>query len=481
MDAATPASRAVPPPAKLPTGTTLAYGFGTVAYGVKDFAFATFLLLFYNQVLGLPASQVGLVIMLALVLDAFIDPAIGFLSDRTRGSWGRRHPWMYGSAIPIAIGWLLLWNPPAWSDGALLGWLFVFAVLVRTAVSCYEVPSQALSAELTADYDDRTRIMAYRYLFGWAGGLTMLVATYSVFLAPAPGEESGLLNRAGYIGFSIAGAAAMVIAIIVSARGTHHEIPRLTKATASDQTLAQHFAELLETIRNRAFGILMLAGLAFYTAQGISFAMSNYLYVHVWRFQGAAFSALGGVLFLGAAIAFLIAPRFGRRFGRPAAAMVFMAVAAILLSSPYFLRLLGLMPEPGSAWLLPILFSIFVVNTACNVSSTILGASMMADVVEDSESKTGRRSEGVFFAGAFFIQKCTSGLGILASGLMLDAVGFPEGAAPGSVPLPAIDRLTLIFGIVYTTLGLTAAFYYRRFPFGRAAHVARVAELAAKA
>lgn len=480
MDSATTAPGPVPPARKLATGTTLAYGFGTVAYGVKDFAFSTFLLLFYNQVIGLPASQVGFVIMLALVLDAFIDPAVGFLSDRTKSRWGRRHPWMYGSAIPIAIGWLLLWNPPALSEGAMLAWLFVFAVLVRTAVSCYEVPSQALSAELTADYDDRTRIMAYRYLFGWAGGLGMLVATYAVFLAPAPGQESGLLNRPGYIAFSIAGALAMAIAIIVSARGTHHEIPRLPKASGADLSLRGHFAELIETIRNRAFGILMLAGLAYYTAQGISFAMSNYLYVHVWRFEGWVFSALGAVLFGGATIAFIAAPRAGRRFGKPRAAMAFMAGAATLLASPYILRLLGVMPPPGSEWLVPVLFSIFIINTACGVSSTILGASMMADVVEHSEAKTGRRSEGVFFAGAFFIQKCTSGLGILVSGLMLDAVGFPEGALPGSVPLPAIDRLTLMFALAYFALGMTAAFFYSRFPFGRAAHEARVAALAGR-
>ncbi len=89
---------AIPPVRRVRQGTMLAYGFGAVAYGVKDFCFSTFLLLFYNQVLGLPSAQVGFAIMCALLLDAFIDPAIGFLSDRTRGRWGRRHPWMYASA-----------------------------------------------------------------------------------------------------------------------------------------------------------------------------------------------------------------------------------------------------------------------------------------------------------------------------------------------------------------------------------------------
>src|SRR3546814_19425537 len=65
----------------------------------------------------------------------------------------------------------LRWNPPEMSDGLTYIWLFATAVLVRSAVSCYEVPSQALTPELTADYDERTRITAWRYLLGWAGGL----------------------------------------------------------------------------------------------------------------------------------------------------------------------------------------------------------------------------------------------------------------------------------------------------------------------
>ncbi|ATY34764.1 sodium:melibiose symporter [Sphingomonas psychrotolerans] len=450
----------------------LSYGFGAVAYGVKDLCFSTFLLLFYNQVLGLPSAQVGFAIMCALLLDAFIDPAIGFLSDRTRGRWGRRHPWMYASAAPIALGWLLLWNPPAWSHGAMLVWVFASAVLVRTAVSAYEVPSQALSPELSADYDERTRIMAYRYLFGWAGGMAMLMASYGYFLA------DGLLDRRGYVAFAAAGAAAMFIAILVSALGTHREIARLPRPEIERQSLGQNFRELRESVRNRAFLILMAAGICYYSAQGISYALSNYLYAHVWGFRGADFQWLGLVLLLGVIGAFLLAPRVAKRTGKPVAAMGFMVGAAILLTLPYWLRLAGLFPAPGNPALVPLLLSIFTVNATCVVSSTILGASMMADVVEHSEVETGRRSEGVFFAGAFFVQKCTSGLGIFVAGSILAIAGFPETAKPGSVPVETVDRLTILFAALYLSLGFAAAFFYRRFPFGKAEHLARVERLA---
>lgn len=463
---------------RLSARTTFSYGFGAVAYGIKDSGFGTFLLLFYNQVVGLEAATVGLVIMAALILDAFIDPAIGALSDRTRSRWGRRHPWLYFSALPIALGWIALWNPPAdLSPVAALAWLFVTAVAVRSAVSAYEVPSQALTPELTGDYDERTRITAYRYLFGWAGGLLMLLLAYRVFLAPAPGYPNGLLRAVGYSEMALLAAGLMLVAILVSALGTHREIPNLPKPDIARIGLRDHFRELGETLRNRAFVVLMLAGMCAYTNQGISYALSNYLYSYVWQFGGAAFGILPFMLMAGVVLAFFIAPRAGARFGKPAAATVAVIGGAVLITSPYILRLAGLMPPVGDPKLVPILFGIFIAQNTCNVSSFILGASMMADVVEDSEARTGRRSEGVFFAGSFFVQKCTSGIGIFAAGLILSLAAFPKAAKPGQVPLATIDSLTLIYIVVYLSLGAIAAFLFTRFPFGRAEHEARIARL----
>ncbi|MFC3579680.1 MFS transporter [Sphingomonas hylomeconis] len=469
---------AAPAQRRLAPRTMLSYGFGAVAYGVKDNGFGTFLLLFYNQVLGLPAATVGLVIMIALVADAVVDISIGFLSDRTRSRWGRRHPWMYGSAVPIAVGWLLIWNPPALSEPLTLLWLFVTAVIVRSAVSAYEVPSQALTAELTSDYDERTRITAYRYLFGWAGGLAMLLAAYTIFLPTDASHPKGLLERAGYTQMAWVAALVMLIAILTSAIGTHPEIRRLPKSPANG-TLGASLGELGATLRNRGFIMLMGAGLMVYTNQGISFALSNYLYTYVWQFQKLAFVLLIFALFAGATLAFIMAPRIGRRLGKPRAAAGAMVGAVLLLTLPYWLRLAGWFPAPGDARMLPVLLSIFVLNNACSVSSMILGASMMADVVEDSEARTGRRSEGVFFAGGFFIQKCTSGFGIALAGLILAIANFPAAARPGQVPLAAVDRLTIVFILAYTLFGLTGAFLYSRFPFGRTEHNARLAGLAA--
>ncbi|HTG38079.1 MFS transporter [Sphingomonas sp.] len=470
---------ALPPVRRVAAGTTLAYGFGAVAYGVKDNGFGTFLLLFYNQVVGLPSAQVGFIVMCALLVDAVIDPVIGVASDRTRGRWGRRHPWMYAAALPIAIGWIALWNPPALSSGWTLAWLFGAAVVVRTAVSAYEVPSQALTPELTADYDERTRITAYRYLFGWTGGLLMLLAAYQLFLVPEAGQTNGLLNRSGYQGYALAGAAVMVVAILVSALGTHREIARLPQPQIAPGGLGTAFRELVGALRNRPFLILMSAALFAFANQGISFALSNYLYSFVWRFETATFAWLAAVLFAGVVLAFVGAPALARRIGKPRAAASMIALAGVLQATPFALRLADLFPTPDDPAMIPILFAIYTLNSAVSVGTAILGASMMADVVEHSEVRTGRRSEGVFFAGAFFVQKCTSGIGIFVSGLILAAAGFPEGAKPGEVDAATIDWLTILFGGTYLILSLAAAWLFLRFPFGADEHRERVARLAA--
>ncbi len=470
-----------PPARRLSKGSMASYGFGAAAYGVKDSGFGTFLLLFYNQVVGLSPSSVGLVIMVALLVDAMIDPAVGFFSDRTRTIWGRRHPWMYFSAIPIAIGWLLLWNPPALSEPLTLFWLFGAAVVVRSAVSCYEVPAAALVPELSSDYDERTRITAYRYLFGWAGGLLMLVGAYAWFLKPTADYANGLLNPSGYHQFALAGAIFMVVAILVSSLGTHREIPYLPKPPISRGTLAENFRELGQTLRNRAFVILMLAGLCAYTNQGINYALSNYLYSYVWGITGNTFVVITLALFAGVLVAFFVAPRLGRRGSKPRIATIAVLLAVAVITAPYWLRLLGLFPILGSPLLLPSLLFFFAAGTALNVTAFILGASMMADVVEDSEATTGRRSEGVFFAGSFFVQKCTSGIGIFVAGTILAVAGFPEKATPGQVPSATIDRLTLIYVSIYVVIGLIAAYCFTRFPFGRAEHDARIARLAGAA
>ena len=98
---------------RLPFLTKFFYGFGSMAYGIKDNAFAYFLLFVYVQVFGLSPQLAGLAIFIMLIVDAISDPIIGYMSDRTRSSLGRRHPYIYLSALPVSLSFFFLWDPPS--------------------------------------------------------------------------------------------------------------------------------------------------------------------------------------------------------------------------------------------------------------------------------------------------------------------------------------------------------------------------------
>ena len=104
----TDAAAGLPPRPPITFRTKALYGLGAAANIIKQRGITTFLLLFYNQVVGLPSATVGLAIMIALIIDSFLDPIMGQVSDNWRSRWGRRHPFMYAAALPVALSYLLL-------------------------------------------------------------------------------------------------------------------------------------------------------------------------------------------------------------------------------------------------------------------------------------------------------------------------------------------------------------------------------------
>ena len=132
-DIAASATPLVPVPAKLGVPTKVLYGFGSVAFGVAGLGLSSSLLQPYlNRVIGLPALWVGTAIMLSLMLDAIIDPAIGGFSDKLRTKWGRRHPLMYAAAPLVAMCCIAFWNSPTdWTPTATGVYLIGMLLLLR--------------------------------------------------------------------------------------------------------------------------------------------------------------------------------------------------------------------------------------------------------------------------------------------------------------------------------------------------------------
>jgi GPH family glycoside/pentoside/hexuronide:cation symporter len=443
---------------------------------VKDNGFATFLLLFCNQVLGMDSRLVGLALMLALVIDGFIDPIVGYASDRTYTAWGRRLPWLYLAAVPLGLAWWLLWSlteaPGFWG-------LVGLAVLVRGLVSCCEVPSVALVPELTQDYDERTTLMRFRYLFGWSGSMVLLILAYGVFFAERPDGSGGLLDPDGYRTYGIVGALMITVAVLVSALAQHRWVAGFPPRPRGTFSLRSAFAELRECFSHPAFLILLAGGALAFTSQGITFSISNYLYLYIWRFSGSDLSVYPIVLFLSVIACFVTLPRLHRRWGKRDTAVGTAVIGAAFWVLPFGLRAAGLWPQAGTPASTYGLFALFFCSNVFSVGAMISASSMIADVVEASEERTGRRDEGAFFAGNFFMQKCATGLGIFTTGQILYLAGLPENARPGEVPVAVLDNLALIYITLVMAFALAIAVVWRRFPITRADHEARLAALAA--
>jgi glycoside/pentoside/hexuronide:cation symporter, GPH family len=466
------------PATPLPLHIKIFHGFGNVAYGVKDNGFAIFLLLFYNQVVGLDARLVSLALTLAMIADAFADPLIGYYSDRTHTRWGRRLPWLYICAIPLGLAWLLLWLNPQGLGENIFIYLLLSAFFVRVLVSAVEVPNAALIPELTSDYDERTAIMRFRYLFGWIGGLLMLFLAYGVFLVPTAEYPVGQLNPDGYWNFGVFGAILMTSAVLIAALGQHRRVAHYPEKRINDTHQRGAFGEIFEALSHPAAVILFGGAALVYISQGITFSLSNYLYIFVWQFSQTAFQLYPLVLMASVILSFFLVTPLVKTFGKKNVVIATGIIGMLLWAAPFILNYIGFWPEVGSNLSTAIVFAFSFCANANSVMTMISGQSMVADLVEASEVQTGKRSEGIFSAGWFFVQKCGVGLGILLSGLIVHWSGLPAKADPMAVSRSVIEDMMLSYVIAIASLALIAAFVFRRFPINRADHEERLRQLA---
>lgn len=465
-----------PDAAQVSLSTKLFYGVGSVAYGVKDNGFAFFLLIFYNQVLGLPAKWVGAAIMLALIVDAITDPIVGYVSDNLHSRWGRRHPFMYGAALPVAASYFVLWNPPpGLGPEELFAFLLVVAILVRIFITFYEIPSTALVPELTDDYDERTSMLGYRYFFGWWGGLVMSVLAYLVFL---PQSKGGIEYRAGYGHYATMAAVVMVVAIITSAAGTHHRIPTLKRPPSQTGFgWRRTTRELRETLSNRSFLALFISSLFSAMAAGVSTSLNIYFNTYFWGFGTDQIGLLVLPLFLSAGAALVLAPKLSIGIGKKTAAIGVAAVAFIGAPLPIALRLLELFPANGTKTLFYTMLCFNAVEVTLIITASILISAMLADIVEDSELVTGRRSEGVFFAARSFAQKAVHGMGTFVATMILTVVNFPRGAKPGDLSPGVVFDLGVVYVPVLMVLYVCALTVLTGYKISRETHAENVRRL----
>lgn len=464
------------PTRRVDFSTKLFYGFGAVANGAKSNGFNYLLLFYYSQVVGLRADLVSIGILIALIFDAVSDPMVGFISDNFHSRWGRRHPFMYASGIPVAIAYYFLWSPPAWDENMLFLYFVSMAVLIRTLITFYEIPATALVAELTDDYDQRTEMMSFRYFFAWWGGLTMAILNYLVFL---PEEKGGLEYVQGWQNYGLAASIIIFLSIMISTAGTHRHIPFLRQPPPKqDFDMQRTIGELKETLSNRSFFALFISALLSAVAAGVSTSLSIYFSRHFWEFTSTEIGYMNLPYFLSAFLALLIAPWVSRRIGKKHGAMLVAGLAFTMAPMPFILRLLGWFPDNGTDALFWTLVVFNAVEVTLIITSSALIAAMIADVVEDSELRTGRRSEGIFFAANSFAQKAVNGLGVVVAGQILAYIQFPTQAKPGDIPQGTLFELAYLYIPVLLVFYLSALATLSLYQINRADHSANLRRLA---
>ena len=427
--------------------TKMGYGLGSVAFGIASQALSTSIISQYLFiVVGVPAVLIGGAIMISQIVDAFVDPLLGQWSDTVRTRWGRRHPFMYASAIPGALAFYALWHPPtAWPLGQLFTYMVVVLVIVRFFNAMYEIPSSALAPELAPGYDDRTSLQAYRFVFGIAGAGVMIALLNGVFLRHDAAHPLGILNRAGYGQWGTIGAISIFVSILLSTLATHRFIPNLSAPPPRKVSLGEIVREIVATLSNRSLLAIVVSGFFSSLGGGVTAAMSPYMNLYFWGLspQIVGLMTLAGIpaTLLGA----VLAPMVSRRFDKKPTMMTLFAVAIVTSLIPVGLRLIGMMPPNGAPLLAVILVADSFLGTVLGLMGFIIVSSMIGDVVEDNAVRTGTRSEGLLFAANGLIPKLSGGVGAFLGSAIITLVHLPSHAQQGTIPLPMLRELGLIF------------------------------------
>ncbi len=423
------------------------YSLGALPGGVGLIA-GTFLVFYYNQVLGIPGATVGLAILAASIFDAITDPIAGAISDRTRSRLGRRHPYMLATAVPLGIVFYLVWVPPSGiSQDALLVWLVFWLLVQRLLSTFYAVPYLAFGAELTHDYQERTRLSVVRSYISnigrsMAGALLLLY-----FLRPTQAYPNGQLNPAGYPAFAISFGVITAVCLWISAWQTRSDGQRLSQASGGMSlraVFAAPFRDVREALRYRSFRAITFCVLFQYTAFGVSDALGIYMSTFFWGVSTQVLFIWGIGMFSGMYVGFDLWRRIARRIEKRSVYIVGTVGYLFSFITPYVLKVAGWWPDPDNALYLPMYIVItgFVAHVF-SAGPAIMTGSMLGDITDLDELEMGSRREGVIFGAESLAFKLFIGLGPVIAGLVVDFAGIVPDMEPGSAPERTIIALGL--------------------------------------
>jgi Na+/melibiose symporter-like transporter len=342
---------------------------------------------------------------------------------------------------------------------------------MRTALTMFLVPAYAIVAELTSDYDDRTRLLTgFHVLYAvFTNGMSVLM--YAIWLVPTEEITDGVMNPAGYQDAGLFGTVIIVMSVLVFSIGLRRFIPRL-KENRIDKPLGlgQFFRQVADVFRSASARVVVMGGVLYYAGTGTYVELWVYIYSYFWEFTSEQIS----IIVIPMALAAVFLPPAMARWGvgreKKTVAIVGMLGAMAINVIPISLRLLDLFPENGTAALFWIMLAAGFFETNLFLVFDISWRSMIADLAERTELDTGRRNEGVISSTITFATKCADALGTLIAGILLTLIAFPTETAVGEVPEDVVDKLGLIYGPMVFLIWLGVIVFISRYRISRSRH-----------
>lgn len=443
-----------PDSGKLSFKTKLAYGAGDMGPGITATLLVFSLLFFLTNVAGLRPGLAGIVLLIGKISDAINDPIIGVLSDRTKSRWGRRHSWMLWGSIPFGLFFVLQWVVPHFSANteinqwALFAYYTMIAVFFNIAFTAVNLPYTALTPELTQDYNERTSLNSFRFAFSIGGSiLALAIASLSANWFENPSQQ--------YFAIGLGCAVLSVLPLYWCVWGTEE---RFTSETEEQLPILK---QVKIALSNRPFlfviGIYLCSWLAFQ----LTAAIIPY-YVTSWMKQDAYFQVALLVQVV-AIIMLFVWSNISERIGKRMVYFMGMSLWIIAQSGLFFL-------QPGQIVGLYVLSMMAGVGVA---TAYLIPWSMLPDVIELDELKTGKRREGIFYAFMVFLQKLGLALGLFLVGLALESSGFISPTPGEALPIQpdsALLAIRIAIGPLPTLIllvGLLLAYFY---PISREVH-----------
>ncbi len=397
--AASPAV-AAPRPAAVPARIVVAYSLPSLGLGAMVGMVLTYYMKFAADVLLVAPGLVGALFGAARLWDAFSDPIAGQWSDRTDHRLGRRRPWLLASALLLPLGFFALWAPPAQlGAGALAVWCGACVFLLHTLLTIFGVPHRALGAELSEDSHERTRVFAGSSCAAHVGGVAAIACVGWIERAADP--------RAAVVPIVATVAVATGILIAAGAWQTPEPTHHRGRGGASLR------GALRDLGGDRFARAILGARFAQEIALGSTLALLPFASDYILKTPGwTAFylaSAVSGLL-----LAIPVWVRLSRRLGKVACWRLSVTLT-LVVHAAFFVA-----SEGDAPWLL---LGIFFAGASAACSG-VVAPSLLADVVDGDEARTGERKEGVFFAAWTFVEKSAIGVKFLLIGALLQATGF---------------------------------------------------------